>query len=103
MRPIWLGWMGRQGVLSRPGRPLAQPCDHRGMPDYRVAAFSSRLGREVGTAPEGKQHAYLEDARATVCGFGLSGMRLFSRLRFSTTPSDAKCMMCERIIRAASR
>jgi hypothetical protein len=73
------------------------------MTNYRVAAFSSRLGREVGAVPEGKHHAYLEDAKATVCGFGLAGMRRFSPLQFSTSPPDARCAMCHRIIRAASR
>ncbi len=73
------------------------------MPNYRVAAFSSRLGREVGASPEGKQHAYREDAKDTVCGFGLAGMPRFNQLPFSDSPTEARCPMCERLIRAASR
>lgn len=73
------------------------------MPDYRVAAFSSRPGFEVGASPEGKQHAYLEDAKDTVCGFGLAAMRRFNQLPFSESPTEARCPMCDRLIRAASR
>ncbi|WP_151081898.1 hypothetical protein [Nocardioides cynanchi] len=73
------------------------------MNDYRVAAFSSRLGRDVGEVPEGKQHAYLENAKVTVCGFGLVGMRRFSTLRFSQSPHAARCLMCARIVRAGAR
>jgi hypothetical protein len=68
-----------------------------------VAAFPSRLGREVGGVPEGKQHAYLGDAKVTVCGFGLVGMRRFATLRFAESPATARCLMCERIVRAAAR
>lgn len=73
------------------------------MTDYRVAAFSSRLHHEIGGVPEGKQHAYLEGAEVTVCGFGLIGMRRFSQLRFSDSALSTRCSMCDRIVRAAAR
>jgi hypothetical protein len=71
--------------------------------DYRVAAYSSRRGRRVGELPEGKQHAYLDGARVTFCGFGLGEMRLFNQVRFGDQAPALRCAMCDRIVRAAAR
>lgn len=73
------------------------------MSDYRVAAYPARPGQRIGATPEGKNHAFLPGAKATVCGFGLSQMQSFKDLRFTEQPSSARCSMCDQRIRAAGR
>ena len=68
--------------------------------DYRVAAHGPRLGSLLGREPEGKQHAYLDGADNTACGFGLNAMRVFEQLRFSLQPPSLKCPICKRIVAA---
>jgi hypothetical protein len=74
----------------------------RSSDEYRVASFPLVRGAH-GQVPEGKHHAYLDQAKATVCGFGLGEMQRFSGLRFSASPPSARCLMCDRIVRAAAR
>jgi hypothetical protein len=74
----------------------------RRLSDYRVASYPLIRGAHA-QVPEGKHHAYLEQAKATVCGFGLGEMQRFSGLRFSASPPSARCTMCDRIVRAAAR
>ncbi|WP_151082597.1 hypothetical protein [Nocardioides cynanchi] len=68
---------------------------------YRVAAFP-RSSRDADKVLVGKQHAYLEGVRATVCGFGLVQMRRFEQLPFSASPPSERCLLCDRVVRAAS-
>jgi hypothetical protein len=71
--------------------------------DYLVAAHDSQRPRLAGQVPEGKYHAYLPGAATTACGFGLSDMRLFRRLRFSNQQPSVRCPICARMVRAGER
>jgi hypothetical protein len=75
----------------------------RRVTDYRVASYPLVRGGTHSRVPEGKHHAYLEKAKATVCGFGLGEMQRFTELRFSASPPSSRCSMCDRIVRAAAR
>jgi hypothetical protein len=70
---------------------------------YRVAAYPMVRGRILSQVPESKHHAYLDQARTTVCGFGVAEMQLFPQLRFTASPPSARCVMCDRVVRAAAR
>jgi hypothetical protein len=71
--------------------------------DYRVAAYPAVDSRGAVDAPQGKSHAYLLGAKATVCGFGLGQMRTFSKLSFKGQPPSVRCSICDQRVRAASR
>jgi hypothetical protein len=97
------------GATSIPGPSggPARPDGCRGMTadvvgDYRVASYPLVRGAR-SQVPDGKHHAYLEQAKTTVCGFGLGEMQRFSGLRFIASPPSARCSMCDRIVRAAAR
>jgi hypothetical protein len=70
---------------------------------YRVAAYPMVRGRILSQVPESKHHAYLDQARTTVCGFGVAEMQLFPHLRFTASPPSVRCVMCDRVVRAAAR
>jgi hypothetical protein len=75
----------------------------RRVTDYRVASFPLVRGGAHSPVPEGKHHAYLDPSKTTVCGFGLGEMQRFGDLRFTASPPSSKCVMCDRIVRAAAR
>jgi hypothetical protein len=70
---------------------------------YRVAAFSPTHYPRRGDRPEGKRHAFLDGARTTVCGFGLSGMQTFVHLEFELENPADQCRQCARTVSAAGR
>ena len=75
----------------------------RRVTDYRVASFPLVRGGAHSPVPEGKHHAYIDASKTTVCGFGLGEMQRFGDLRFTASPASSKCVMCDRIVRAAAR